>query len=346
MRVLIIQTAPLGGILSALPILDFLHQAVSEVEVDWVVDEEYRAVLEGNPLLSTLHTVRTGEWRNLPRALSVAREIGQLKETLIAREYRFVFDLEGSFNSGLIGRLTGAQDKIGFEKSELADRGNLFFSMRRVPLRRQDANDSHKYLRLVSIPFAKDFRAMELSSGIITEAADDLAAEALLATLSDGLVFLFDCGADWQTKLWSEQGWLELARQVVDTFHEVTILLCWETEAEKELATKLAKAVTAARVLDRQTLKGMAALLKKVDLVVGGDNDTVKMAAALGTPTVSFYRATDAKRRGPIGEHHVVVQSPIHCARCLRANCDKDTQCRGTIKTEALLAGIRSLFSS
>ncbi|HJV65045.1 MAG TPA: glycosyltransferase family 9 protein [Geomonas sp.] len=346
MRLLIIQTAPLGGILSALPVLDYLHQAVPEVEIDWVVDEEYREVLEGNPLLGTLHTVKTGDWRKLPRAISVVREIGQLKEALLGREYRFVFDLEGSFNSGLIGRLTGAQDRIGFEKSEVADKGNLFFSMRRVPLRRQDVNDTHKCLRLVSIPFAKDYRSMELSGGIVTGPADDLAAEALLATLSDGLVFLFDCGADWKTKLWSEQGWSELARQVVDSFSEVTILLSWVTEEERELATRLAKSVTAARVLDRQSLKGMAALLKKVDLVVGADNDTVKMAAALGTPTVSFYRATDGKRRGPCGEHHVVVQSPIHCARCLRAQCDKDSQCRGTIKTEALLAGIRSLFGS
>lgn len=345
MRVLIIKTAPLAGILAALPVLDYLHQAVPGVEIDWIVDEEFREVLEGNPLVSTLLTVPSDSWRKLPHALANVREVGALKETLIERGYKYAFDLEGTLISGLISRFSGAQDRIGFERNEV-QRSNLLFSMRRIPLRRQDSHVTQKCLRLVSVPFAKDYREMELGSTISTAAPDDHAAEALLATLSDGLVFMFDCSGECPTRLWTGEAWIELGRRVADTYPDSMILLPWEGDEERELVTAVARSVPGARLLEHYTLKGMAALLKRVDAVVGGDTDRVMMAAALGTPTVSFYRATDGKVSGPRGEHHVVVQSPIHCTRCMRTHCDKDVQCRSTIKVEALLAGIQSLFSA
>jgi heptosyltransferase-1 len=310
------------------------------------VEEAFRELLEGNPLLNSLHPVRARAWRRRPLALRTIREFGAFKQALAQREYDLVFDLEGTLTSGIISRLACAEDRIGLMRDDLRERGNLLFSMRRVPLRRQDCHVTHRCLRLVSVPFARDYQQMELSSAVSTNPEDDLAAEALLATLSDGLVFLFDCGADWQTKLWSEQGWVELGQRVMERFPDAAILLSRESEAERALVAGIAKSIDAARVIDRQSVKGLAALLKRVDLVVGGDTDTVQLAAALGTPTVSFYRASDGRQIGPRGAHHVVIQSPIHCTRCLRTRCDKDLQCRGTIKVEALLAGIESLVGS
>jgi heptosyltransferase-1 len=98
------------------------------------------------------------------------------------------------------------------------------------------------------------------------------------------------------------------------------------------------------RPLPRLSLKGFAAFLKKVDLVIGGDTGPIHMAAVVGTPTVSFYRATDAKRNGPQGDNHVVIQSSMHCSACLRKECDKDAACRETIKAEALMKGIDKIL--
>lgn len=316
------------------------------MEIDWVVEDEFAEVLEDNPLISTVHRVHASNWKRLPQAPRTCREISALKETLTERGYRFAFDFEGTLQSGLISRLSGASDRIGFTSDEVPERWNMAFSMRRIPLRRQDIQLTHRCLRLVSVPFAKDYREMELVSTIATDRDDDLAAEALLATLSDGLVFVFDCGGDWQTKLWTDKGWVELGRQVLDTYRDAAILLAWDSEAERDAVTEIAKMIGGARVLDRHSLKGLAALLKRVDMVVGGDTDTIQMAAALGTPTLSFYRATSGKLRGPVGSHHKAIQSPIHCNGCLRSRCDKDQQCRGTIKAEAMMSFIVSLFGN
>lgn len=345
MRVLIVKASALGDIISALPVLDYLKQAAPEIEIDWVVEEPFSHILEGNPQLSVLHLVRTKVWRKAPFAARTRQEIALLKQNLQERDYDLVFDIQGNLKSGVICWLTGCADRIGFERPELQESVNALFTTRRIPLRRQDYHVTDKYLRLVSVPFAKDFRQMQLTSTIQTSPEDDANAEVLLATLSDGLVLLFQYGTTWQTKYWSEKSWIELGRAVLDRFPEATILFAWGNDSEKEAVTRIAAEIgRGARVIERYSLKGLAALLKKVDLVVGGDTGPVHLAAAVGTPTVSFYRASDGKRSGPRGAHHVVIQSPMHCTRCFRTRCDKDLQCRDTIKVEAVLAGINRLL--
>ncbi|UFS68639.1 lipopolysaccharide heptosyltransferase I [Geomonas sp. RF6] len=345
MRVLIVKASALGDIINSLPVLDFLKQACAGIEIDWVVEEPFRQILEGNPLLSQLHTVRTKVWRKRPFAAETRAEIAALKETLRERKYDLVFDIQGNLKSGLICWLAGEVDRIGFAKEDLQERINLLFTTRQVPLRRQDYHVTEKYLRVVSVPFAKDFREMTLSSSIATSPEEDSNAEALLATMSDGLVFLFHYGTTWQTKFWSEASWIKLGKEVLGEFPQSSILFSWGNEMEREAVTRIATGIgRGARVLERYSLKGLTALMKKVDLVVGGDTGPIHLAAAVGTPTVSFYRASDGKASGPRGENHVVIQSPIHCTKCFRTRCDKDAHCRDTIKVEAVLAGIVKLL--
>ena len=345
MRVLIIKASALGDIINALPVLDYLKQASPGVEIDWVVEEPFRDMLEGNPLLSQLHTVRTKLWRKHPFAARTWREMARLKETLRARNYNLVFDIQGNLKSGVICGLTGCTDRIGFEKCDLQESVNALFTTRRIPLRRQDYHVTEKYLRLVSIPFARDFRDMQLTSTISTSREDDANAEALLATLSDGLVFLFQYGTTWQTKFWSQESWIALGRELLERFHDASILFPWGNGSERAAVTAISAGIgLGARVLDRYSLKGLTALLKRVDLVVGGDTGPVHLAAAVGTPTVSFYRASDGKGSGPRGSRHVVIQSPLSCSRCFRTRCEKDAACRDSIKMETVLAAVTDLL--
>ena len=346
MRVLIVKMSALGDIIHALPVLDYLHQVSPGIEIDWVVEEPFRDVLEGNPLISRIHTVRTKVWRKSPLALTTLREVGVLKKNLRAREYDILFDIQGNLKSGLVCMLSGVKDRIGFDREGLQESVNLFFTTRQTPLRRQDYHITDQYLRVVSVPFGKDFRGMQLGTEIYTSPEDDAAASTLLATLANGLVFLFHCGTTWPTKLWYRDGWAALGKALLDEYPESSILLSWGSEAERLETMSIAATLGGGgRVIERSSLKGLTALLKKVDLVVGADTGPVHLAAAVGTPTVSFYRASDGKRSGPRGGLHAIVQAPIHCTACFRTHCDKDDECRHSIKVETLMAAISRLLT-
>lgn len=345
MRILIVKVSALGDVVHTLPVLDYLHQVAPGIEIDWVVEEGNREIVEGHPLLRKIHLVKTRAWRQAPFSIKTWREISDVKRELREAHYDITFDLQGNFKSGLISWLSGAERRYGFDRVDVREPLNLIFTNNQVPLRRQDSHVSTRALRVVSVPFGRDYNGMKLSSDIFTTPEDDAAAETFLATLSDGLVFLFHYGTTWETKLWLEERWVELGKLVLERFPDSTILYSWGNERERAAVERIAYAVKGnSRILPEMTLKGLCAFLKKIDLVVGGDTGPVHMAAAVGTPTVSFYRSTDAKRNAPKGDYQLHVQSPLHCRACLRKECDRDLQCRESITAGALMQSIERIL--
>ncbi|HKZ16543.1 MAG TPA: lipopolysaccharide heptosyltransferase I [Geobacteraceae bacterium] len=346
MRVLVVKMSALGDIIHALPVLDYLHKVSRGIEVDWVVEEPFLNILEGNPLISRLHVVRTKVWRKRPLSPATWRDIDVMKRALRERDYDMVFDIQGNLKSGLVCWLSGAGSRIGFARKHLQESINLLFTTRQIPVRRQDYHITDQYLRVVSVCFGRDFNAFNLVSDIHTSPDDDESARTLLATLSDGLIFLFHCGTTWQTKFWQQEGWVDVGRMLLDKYRESTILLSWGNDDERSAAAAIAAAIgPGARVIDRYSLKGFAALLKKVDLVIGGDTGPVHIAAAVGTPTVSLYRASDGRRSGPRGPGHVTVQSPFDCAPCFRTDCDRDEDCRRSITAASVMQAVQKALS-
>src|SRR5512136_3070641 len=250
----------LGDIIHALPVLSFLHQVSPGIEVDWVVEEPFREVLEGNRLIAILHKVRTKSWRKAPFAAATRREIAEVKTALRGRNYDIVFDIQGNLKSGLVDRLSGSSTVIGFTADLLQEKVNLLFTTRQIPSRRHDYHVTDQCLRVVSVPFGRDFKGMALTTDISTSAEDDAAAEALLSTLADGLVFLCHCGTTWETKFWYDEGWVSLGKSLLALYPDSTLLFSWGNETERDKVTGFAAAVgRGARVLDRYPLKGFAA---------------------------------------------------------------------------------------
>jgi len=65
-------------------------------------------------------------------------------------------------------------------------------------------------------------------------------------------------------------------------------------------------------MVNKSSLVGLAALLKRCRLLISGDSGPVHLAAAVGTPVVALFRndlaGKTAKRWGPWGEGHVVIE--------------------------------------
>jgi len=346
MRVLLVKSSALGDIVHALPALAYLHQVAPGIRVDWVVEERFRDLLDGNPLINQLHLIRTKAWKRHPFAAATRREIAALRQALVAASYDMAFDLQSNIKSGVIARLSGAPLRYGYVRAEVREAPNIFFTNAKVSLQPEDYHVTDRVLRIVSVPFGSDFCAATIPTDIHTTIADDAAAAALLSPFGPGSVLLFHHGTTWLTKLWHEQGWVELGKLALENFPKASILLSWGNDQEREVAGRIAAAIGGrACLLPRLSLKGLAALLKKVDLVVGGDTGPVQMAAAVGTPTVSFYRATDALRTGPRGAKHLVIQAPMECCDCMQKQCDRDALCRQSIEAPVLMEGISRLLT-
>ena len=340
MRILIVKTSSLGDIIHALPVLDYLRQAAPGATVDWVVDEAFSDLLSGNPLIDRLIPVAFRRWKKAPLSMMVLKELRALRTTLRERPYDLVFDLQGNIKSGLICFFCRAPVKVGFSRENQQERLNSLFTNRKVPFQPADRNAAPRYLRIVSEPFDLPPESVLPHADIHTSPDDDRYAARVIKETAGKPVVLFHNGTTWTTKLWHAEGWKRLADEILQRYPQAVILLSWGNREEHDLAQEIARHTSRAVVLERLPLKRFVAVLKCVDLVVGGDTGPIHLAAAVGTPTVSFYRCTDGSLNGPWGQGHRIVQSPLACAKCLRKSCERDEECRRSIEVDAMMAAV------
>jgi heptosyltransferase-1 len=138
-------------------------------------------------------------------------------------------------------------------------------------------------------------------------------------------------GTTWSTKLWPFDSWLALIRWMIADM-DILPVLTWGNKEEKTVAENIFREIGLPLLLwDGGSLGDLTALLDRAVLVLGSDTGPVHMAAALGTPTVSFYRVTDASRNGPRGQGHICLQAPLDCSPCLQKKCEKDDECGHSI---------------
>jgi len=97
-------------------------------------------------------------------------------------------------------------------------------------------------------------------------------------------------------KLWPEANW----QAVISAFVQsgLVVVLPWGDERERARSERLAGGEAAAIVPPRQALPALAMLLARAELVIGVDTGLVHLAAALGTPTIALFVATEARLAG------------------------------------------------
>jgi ADP-heptose:LPS heptosyltransferase len=64
------------------------------------------------------------------------------------------------------------------------------------------------------------------------------------------------------------------------------------------------------------------------------------IAAALGTPVVSLWGATDPVRTGPYAFGDLVIQGAADCSPCRRKHCAIDRVCMQSIGNDTILSMI------
>jgi heptosyltransferase-1 len=109
---------------------------------------------------------------------------------------------------------------------------------------------------------------------------------------------VFFHGTSRADKLWPDAHWRRLTESFAANGYPV--ILPWGSDDEHLRSERYAAGVTGAHVPPppRASLPALAGVLARAELAVGVDTGLVHLAAALGTPTVSLFVATDAKLAG------------------------------------------------
>ena len=147
-----------------------------------------------------------------------------------------------------------------------------------------------------------------------------------------------------ETRIWPLKYYAELGN-LLNKKYRAKIIITGD-KYETSLAKKISKLLNFNPIIlsGKTTVWQLAALLKKVDLFVGGDTGPLHIAIAMKTPVIGIYGPTFISRTGPWGpeSQFTVVKSTASCSPC--KNTERDKTCTRAICMEQI--SVKEVFSA
>jgi len=276
-RLLVLRLSALGDVIHTIPAVVALRERHPGVPLSWVVEAPYQELVE---LVAGVEAipVRLKKWGRAP--LEFRDDIRRALRTL--RGTATSVDFQGLVKSAMLGWLSGAKLRFGFDSRAIREKPALLFTNRKV------AVDTAKHVVDQNLELAAAAGA-ELQPSAVPWERFPADPEGTLADLRGATVLL--PGAGKPNKLWPVERFRELAKQIGPA-----ALVVWGP-GERGLAEAIG-----GRIAPPTNLRELASVLQHARVVVGADTGPLHLAAALGTTVVGLYGPTDPRRNGPYGQ--------------------------------------------
>lgn len=347
-RVLIVKLSALGDVAHALPVVDRLKALAPRSEIDWAVDRRFAPLLEDHPGLRRVVPLDIRKWKATWTTREARTESAAAVRDLREGGYDAAIDIQGNAKSGVVTRVSGAPLRFGFDRRGVREAPNLLFTNRKVALRPEDGHIVSKLLRVACAPFGGGVTASPGLGTIAIGAAEEEMARRLVDETFPGVVpiLLVHAGTTWRTKRMAPEFWAEAIRQLRAGFPRLGVFLSWGSDEEREEAERTRNlANSGASLLPRLSLKEWAAVCRRCGFLMAPDTGPLHVGAAAGARTVSVFRATDGNRNAPRGPGHRFLQAPLPCTACLRRRCDRDAECRGSVRPSEAAEAMAGLMN-
>jgi len=282
--VLIVRPSSLGDIVHALPVVHDIRQHRAGMTVDWVAEEAFVELVALNRDVRAVIPVSLRRWRHSALSRATWREAAVFRRRLKEQRYDVVLDLQEQVKGALIAWL--ARGTV-----HGPDRASIREPAATLAYRRTHRIPPHQHL----IDRCRELAGKAFGYAPAGPPRFGLTVPRLgESPPAPFAVFVHSTSRD--DKLWPEADWRSLIAHF--TRAGMTVLLPSGNAVEAARSERLAQGVTGALVAARRSLPETASLLARADLVCGVDTGLVHLAAALGTPTIALFFATDPELAG------------------------------------------------
>ena len=309
MRVLVIKMTSMGDVLHTLPAVTDAWRYVEGIRIDWAVEETYGEIPEWHPAVERAIPLALRRWRREPLQWlggAVRRSFRELRR----ERYDHIIDAQGLCKSAAIGCLARGR-RVGYSADSVRERLAARCYSRRVSTPGHlHAIDRTRLLFAHALGY--NVPSTDPNYGLNRDCFPTLHVPAQP-------YLVFNHGSTWNTKIWPEDYWHDLIGRAARAGFKV--LLPWGNESERERAARLTGDQPNAVVLPGMRLGELAAVLSHAEAVISVDTGLGHLTAALGTPAVSIYGATDPSLTGTVGENQHRIAATFPCSPCFSREC-------------------------
>jgi ADP-heptose:LPS heptosyltransferase len=322
--ILIIQTAFIGDVILATALIESLHARFPGARIDFLVRKGNEGLLEGHPhLANVLIFDKRRKYRNLLKLIFRIRKL----------KFDYVINVQRFATTGIITVLSGAANKIGFQKNPLS-----FLFTKKFPHYQEGLHEIERNHKLIEVLVGQERRRPALYPS--KEQFDKVAGfkGSTYITVSPASV--------WFTKQFPPGKWIEF----LDVLPPGITTYLLGAPGDRDLCESIRSSVKGKNIVNlagQLTLLESAALMKDAEMNYANDSAPLHLASAMNAPVTAVFGSTiPAFGFGPLSDKAFIVETVerLVCRPCGlhgRRECPEGHfACMLNIEKEQLLATV------
>jgi heptosyltransferase-1 len=320
MKILLIKPSALGDIVQALPVLTGLKRRWPAAQIDWIVNDSLREILEGHPCLRQTILYPRRRWTTPARLPEMWRWGQKLRE----EKYDITIDLQGLLRSALMTWAANSPRRIGLESAREGSRAIYNEIIADTAI-----SAAERYLTCLE---HLDIPVQRLDFQLVPRAPLPEALQRF------GPYIALHPYSRWRTKLWPWRYYQELITSMPEHKFVVVGEGPWFPLP------------TGDRLIDLRgqlTIGTLVTVLSRAQSVLSTDSGPAHIAGALGRPTLVLFGATDWRKTKPSGAHVFVRTHALFCSPCLKRTCWRDTpvECMSLLAPQKIRTALLTIAS-
>ena len=285
MKILIIRLSALGDIVQAMVVLQFIKQINQNIIIDWVVEEQYKDLLNSNPDINQIHIVNIQKAKRKKSINLLFREFIKVRKI---GKYDIVIDMQGLLKSALIAKIIPSKLKVGFDKKSIRESlASLFYNKKfkidyseNIIIRNfsiamnalDSSNNANNLFNKDPFLYSKDYYYLNLKS-------------------NNKKNILLVVGASFKSKCYPHEKLVELIKSL-----DANYFVIWGNENENLIAKKMQSQITSLKILEKLSIAQLISVIGQMDLVIGPDTGPTHFAWGLNIPSITLFGPTPASR--------------------------------------------------
>ena len=330
-HILILLFGAIGDVTRALPLLTRVRRGYPRAHIAWAVEPAAAPLLEAHPALNEILLYDRSQG---------SRQFWPFLQTIRAKQFDLVLDLQRHAKSGLVGLWSRAPVRLGFHRQNTKE-GNWLCNTHRIDPVPDFSLKLWQYLRFAdALGLPDDGVAFDLR----LREAEERHIDTLLAATPRPYVTFF-LGSRWPSRFWFPAATAQVARTLQQEYDMGTVLIGGPGEAVFAGQVGAALGETKATDLSGKTsVRDLIGIFSRARLGIGPDSGPMHIAAAVGTPVISLWGATSPLRSAPWGSEDFVVRGPAACSPCYTRDCRIQRACMQRITPEQVLEKARDIL--
>ncbi|MCP4551640.1 MAG: glycosyltransferase family 9 protein [Bacteroidetes bacterium] len=328
-KVLIIQTASIGDVILATPLIEKLNISYPDAQIDFMLKKGNEALFNDHPIISNLIIWNKFEnkYRNLIDIINHNRD----------EKYDLIVNLQRFLLTGLATVLSRARKTIGFNKNPLS----LFFSNSVKHRIAKNGNIIHEIDR--NLALVKRWTNNKSTTVKLYPSKADYAKTSQYKTHQ------YICVAPkslWFTKEFPFDKWVEFIKEIDPSYYIYFIGSSVDRGHCQQIIDRSGNKNTL-NLAGKLTLLESAALMKEASMNYVNDSAPLHLASSVNAPITAIFCSTvEAFGFGPLSGDSVIIETneELKCRPCglhgLKACPETHFKCAYTINKNQLLKRI------